>query len=132
MDYCKNVLQELAIKESHQNDTYKTDFVLYEMNENVLKIAELVLKFKHLFNYYKSYVINYNYYKDLHCAFKELKIDIDPLLNNIVKYQRYDQTKCINKVVNKKANKSSGSKLLIVLKSPIKNGLPTQSDKFFN
>ena len=132
LDYCKNVLQELAIKELHQNDTYKTDFVLYEMNENVLKIAELVLKFKHLFNYYKSYVINYNYYKDLHCAFKELKIDIDPLLNNIVKYQRYHRTKCINKAVNKKANKSSGSKLMIVLKSPIKNGLPTQSDKFLN
>ena len=36
LDYCKNVLQELAIKELHQNDTYKTDFVLYEMNENVL------------------------------------------------------------------------------------------------
>jgi len=130
LDYCKNILQELSIKEPLQTHTYKTDFVLYEMNENVLKIAELVLKYKHLFNYHKSYVIDYNYYKDLHCAFKELKIDIDPLLNSIVKYQRYHQTKCVNKVINKKANKSSGSKLLIVLKSPIKNGLPTQSDKF--
>jgi hypothetical protein len=132
LNYCKNILHEIILKESEYNYNYITDFVLYEMNKNILKIAEITLKSKHLFDYHKSYVIDYSYYKDLNCSFKEIGINIEPLLNKTVKYQRYNQTKCINhKIYLNKDNESSGSKLIVVVKNPIKNGLPTQSDKFF-
>ena len=100
------------------------------MNESVLELSQLALKYKNQFNYHKSYVIDKNYYKDLFCAFENIGINIRHLLDKIVVYAGHQQTSCKNKKINKKSNKGIASQLMIVLKRPVKDTLPTQSDKF--
>ena len=126
----KNICINLSKLELKLNDTYKTDFVIYEMNKSLLDLVSLTLKYKNYFDYKKSFVIDFNYYKDLKCCFADIGIDINPLLNNIVKYQRYNHSKCVNKKISKNANKAASSQLMIILKKTVKNGIKTQSDLF--
>ena len=71
-------------------------------------------------------------YKDLECCFSELGIDINPILDKFVISGRYRKYQCVNKKLSKLKESSIPSKLMIVLKRPIKKGIQTQGDIFFN
>ena len=116
------------IDESHVLDQ------LYEssLNENVLQLAKLVLTYKDHFNHNKSFVIDYSLYKDLECCFNDLGIDISKLLDTINLWTRYSKTKCVNKKLPRSKNYSIPSRLMIVLKNPKRNAMPSKGDIFFN
>ena len=114
--------------EKIEKDAYDSNYSVYAMNEFLLEFIQLVLQFKNEFNYRKSYVVDYSYYKDLECSFKELGIKVD--LSSFVMFNRYHKQKCGNRKLNKKKDYSIPSKLMIVLKRPIRTDLHTKADIF--
>jgi hypothetical protein len=130
VNYAKEIIKELGNKEKSDDQAYDSNFSLYSMNEHLLKLIDLVLQFKNRFDYRKSFVIDYSYYKDIECLFKELAMDINGLLDKIVVFNRYQKQKCINRKLHKKKDYSIPSKLMIVLKRPIRTDLGTSADIF--
>ena len=132
LNFAKNVLMEEIQIESSTKMAYLTDFVIYEMNEYLIKLIQLTLNNLKYFDFHKSNVINFLYYKDIYCCFKDKFIDINPLLDKFVKFQRYKpNTICTTKKLKKKNNYSIASKLMIVLKNPTRIQIPTLSDIFY-
>ena len=117
-------------KEKTDHDAYDSDYSLYNMNEHLLEFIQLTLQFKDQFDYRKSFVIDYSYYKDLECSFKELGMNVTGLLNKFVLFNRFRKQKCVNRKLNKKKDYSIPSKLMIVLKRPIRTDLGTNADIF--
>uniref|UniRef100_A0A6C0AYQ4 Uncharacterized protein n=1 Tax=viral metagenome TaxID=1070528 RepID=A0A6C0AYQ4_9ZZZZ len=129
--YTKNIIKEIGSFEKIEKDAYDSNYSLYSMNEYLLQLIQLVLRYKEQFNYSKSYVIDSAQYKDIECAFQDLGIDVTPLLNKIVVFNRYpDKPKCVNRKISKKKDQSIPSKLMIVLKRPIRTDLHTKADIF--
>lgn len=126
----KDIIKEIGSLEKVDTEAYDTNYSLYEMNEHFLTFVNLTLNYKCQFNYNKSYVIDSAKYKDIECCFKELCINVTPLLNKFVLFNRYHKTKCGNRKLNKKKDYSIPSKLMIVMKRPIKTNLPTKADIF--
>jgi len=129
-EHCKNIIKEIASLEKVDKDAYDTDFSVYKMNEYLLEFIQLTLKYKDQFNYSKSYVIDSAQYKDLECSFNDIGIDVTSLLNKFVLFNRYQKQNCRNRKISKKKDSSAPSKLMIVLKRPIRTNLGTKSDIF--
>ena len=126
----KNVINDIIHIEETTKDTFKTEFCLYEMNDSLNKLIELVLKYKDSFNLKKSYIMEKSYYKDIECEFKEnFNIDISFILKGFIRFQRFPVKKCQHRKVSKNANKSAASSLVIILKRPI-HEIPTKADIF--
>jgi len=130
LDYSKNIIKEIGSLEKVDNEAYDTNYSVYEMNKYLLEFIELVKTYKDQFNYRKSYVVDYSYYKDLECSFEEIGINVSPLLNKFVLFNRYPHKQCKNRKLNKKKDYSIPSKLMIVLKRPIRINLGTKGDIF--
>ena len=128
--YCKNIIKEIGSLEKTDHKSYDSNFTVYQMNEALFDFIQLVLQFKGQFNYSKSFVIDSAYYKDIECCFEELGINIIPLLNKFVLFNRYPKKKCGNHKLNKKKQSSIPSKLMIILKRPIHTDLKTKADIF--
>jgi hypothetical protein len=127
---CKKIVKEGIQNEKKIPNTVISNFLVYEINYYVPIIATLTILYK---KYFKgNYVIDKKYYKDLSCCFKNIGINIKPLLNKVIKYQRFS-TICRNRKSGKKSKKSIPSGLIIISRRPIKhNTLPTASDIFFH
>ena len=126
----KNVVNELIQIEENTKNAYNTDFCLYEMNDSLNNLIDLVLKYKDSFNLKKSYVMEKSYYKDIECEFKEnFNIDISSILKRFIRFQRFPIKKCRDTPVSKNANKSAPSSIIIILKRPI-HEIPTRADIF--
>jgi hypothetical protein len=126
----KNVVNEMVHIEENTKNAYTTSFCLYEMNDSLNKLIDLVFKYKNSFNLKKSYVIEKSYYKDIECEFKEnFNIDISSILKGFIRFQRFPLKKCRNNPVSKNANKSAVSSIIIILKRPI-HEIPTKADIF--
>ena len=128
--YVKSIIKEIGSLEKVEQNAYDSNFSLYSMNDSLLELVNLILQFKNQFNYKKSYVIDSAQYKDLECSFKELNINITPLLNKIVVFNRYPNKTCGNRKLSKKKDYSIPSKLMIILKRPIRTDLHTKADIF--
>jgi len=130
LNYCKGIIKEMGSLEKVDPEAYDSNFSVYQMNEYVLEFIQLVLAYKSQFNYQKSYVIDYSYYKDLECSFKDIGINVTPLLNKFVLFNRYPHINCKNHKLAKKKDYSIPSKLMIVLKRPIHTDVETKADIF--
>jgi hypothetical protein len=60
----------------------------------------------------------------------EIGIDVRPLLNKFVLFNRYQKQNCQNRKISKKKDNSAPSKLMIILKRPIRTNLQTKADIF--
>lgn len=128
--FVQGVIKELGSLEKIDHNAYDSNFCLYNLNETVLELVQLTMKYKYQFNYSKSYTNDYSQYKDLECAFKYIGINIKPLLDKIVVFSRYTKTNCRNRKVPKKKESSIPSSLTVILKRPIRTNVPTSADIF--
>ena len=128
--FSKNVVAELINRETQSKENYITNYSVYELNNSLLELAKLTLKYKDQFITKKNVIIESYYYKDLECCFKDLNIDIKPLIDKFVLFTRFPTNKCYNTRKSKKANKSYPSSLSIITKRPVKGGLPAFGDIF--
>ena len=125
--FCKNIINDVIDLEIHQTDTYKSNFVLYELNDSFLQFMNIVLMYKDTFKDKGNYVIDLPIYKDLECCLKNINFDY----STFVKYQRLDKNECKNyKKRGKGSNTPIPSKILIILKRPIRENLHTKGDLF--
>jgi hypothetical protein len=129
IDYCKTIVNETINLENggDQKEIYHTSFVIYSMNKNLDVLIDFVLKNKHLIDKKENNVINNYYYKSLNCSFKE----INDLLKKIIIYQRFKKEKCYSRKLSNKANHGIPTKMMIIIKNPSKNGIPTEGDVFY-
>jgi hypothetical protein len=114
-----NSIKEFIKMEESTKNTFKTDIVLYKMNKSVLELINVIKLHKPQIKDHGNYIIDKRYYKDLQCALKE-SIDIQPLLDKIILFKRFEVTKCHSRPKSKRANSSWPSDLSIILKNPIK------------
>jgi len=126
-DYCKGIVDQTIKLENTDTNTYHTSFVIYSMNKYLDLLIQFVLTNKELIDKKKNNVINNYYYKSLECNFKEL-----PFLNKIIIHQRFKKNTCYYKKLGKKTNHGIPTKLMVIIKNPIKNGIPTDGDIFYN
>ena len=121
IEYSISFIEEFIQTEQKNKKDTVSSINLYQMNETVPDFVNMVMKYKDSFKAKKSFVIDKTYYKDLECAFKELGINILPILQKFVIYQRLHKDHCINRIRSKMSNKSNPSNLMIVLKNPIRD-----------
>jgi len=124
-----NVVKELSDLERVTKNAYSSDYSVYEMNENVLQLTELVLNYD--LNKCKNFVIDSTKYLDLECCFLKLGKNISKLLDSFVVFNMYHKKTCMNKHVNKKTQHSIPSRLMIITKRPVNYSLETKGDIFF-
>jgi len=125
IDYSKDIINEFISLEKKDPKSYFTNIVLYSMNEYLLQFINLVLQNHKIYLNKKNNVIDYSYYKSLDCIFKK-----NDLLRKIVIYQRFKKNNCNSKKLSKRTNHSNPTKMMIILKSPVKD-IPTDGDIFF-
>ena len=129
-EYCKNIVKEMINLEHIEKGVFITDYALYEMNGYLDNFINKVLFYKDHFDLKSSYVLDYAYYKDIECEFRELNIHIDT--SGFILFQRLPVKKCHSKKNKKNANSSWASKLLIILnRKNNKQTIPTKGDIFF-
>ncbi len=128
--FVQNIIKEIGSLEKIDQAAYDSNFCLYILNEYLLELVKITLQYKNQFNYSKSYTIDSSKYKDLECSFKELGINIRPLLDKFVLFTRYHKTTCQNRKVSKKKEESIPSSLTVVLKRPVFTDITTQADIF--
>jgi len=116
----KNSIKEFITIEKNQKDPFITDIMLYQLNDSVKKLINLVIQYKDYFKDF-NYIIDKRYYKDLMCAFKDIGIDIQELLDSFILFKRFEVKKCNRRLKSKKANSSWPSELSIILKNPVKS-----------
>ena len=113
-----NSIKEFIEFEKNEKDAFTTDIMLYELNNNIKILVNLVLKYKDHFKHLKDYIIDKGYYKDLYCVFKDLGIPIQGILDKFILFKRFEVKRCHPKVKSIKANTSWPSELSIILKNP--------------
>ena len=127
-----NAVKSFIIMEENTKKAFTTDIMLYELNDSVNELINMVLLYKSKFKG-KNYIIDKRYYKDIYCVFKDLGINIQGLLDKFVLFKRFDVKKCNNVLKSSKANNSWPSELSIILKNPIKDSpIPPEGSLFFH
>jgi hypothetical protein len=126
--YCRSILAEIGGLEKTDHNVYKTDYSLYRLNENFVRFVWIVMMYKNYFNMKKSFVIDSVKYNDIECCFRELGINVLPLLQKFVLFNTFHKTKCKNKKLSKQKNYSIPSQLMIIHKRPSKHGMETKGD----
>ena len=110
-----NAIKEFIKMEESTKNTFTTDIILYKMNKSVLELINLIKVHKDQLKHRGNYIIDKRYYKDIQCALKET-VNIQPLLDKIILFKRFEVTKCHSRPKNKGANSSWPSDLSIILK----------------
>jgi hypothetical protein len=113
-DYKKMIDEMITIENKGKN--FITNYVLYNLNEYLNVLIKLVNIHFFQFKSSKSYVIDKVYYKDLECCFKDIGINIKPILQKVVIFQRFKTKNCYNIKKSVKANKSYPSSMFIILR----------------
>jgi hypothetical protein len=126
--YGKSIIKEISSLERVDEDAYDTNFNLYKLDNTFLKLVQLVLMYKDYFNLKKSFVIRKVAYKDLKCCFNDLNLNVNL---NLLVFGRYHKSKCVNRKLAKNKDTSIPSNLMIILKKPRGQVIPTRGDIFF-
>ena len=129
-EYCKNIVKELKALEQIDKLAYDTNYAVYEMNRDIPILVQLTLMYKDQFTSKGSLIIYSIKYKDLECCFQKLGITLN--VDSFTVFNTYTKKKCSAHRLSKQSNHSTPSKLMIILKRPSKNAMPTMGDIFFN
>jgi hypothetical protein len=94
--YCKKLMDEYikVEKNKFKAKDFMAHTVLYEMNNNIDKLTNLLLKYKNKFEYHTCAIYKKDfYYVDIICELKdkvpEKLEEAEKYINNIVKYNKY-------------------------------------------
>jgi len=126
-----NAVKSFIVMEENTKKTFTTDIMLYELNDSVKELVNMILLYKNKIGG-GNYIIDKRYYKDIYCVFKDIGINIQGFLDKFVIFKRFDVKRCNSKVKSTKANRSWPSELSIILKNPIKDHAPRASLFFQN